>query len=197
MQKTSIVATLLAMTMFSTALPAAEEEWFDYWWKVSQANKALSEARIDELEKKNLPKCRNILVGGPIATQFESALLLTQMNSRTGYFSTPSPAIVKEFNEKMNAGIRCRSNYPYGLNCSGIGYLDPVVGEVVRVNRSRYKKFGELTEFYVQAMVRWPGSSDFFLVHAEKRNTRCSGNPEGPGIATGLPGVNNGNFIFW
>lgn len=198
MHKRAKVAALVFLAVVFSQPSMAEPEWWDYWWKIGQTNTNLSESQVDELVNKNLPKCRNVLVGGPIATQLEDSVLMTQMNSRTGFFSNPSPAIVKEFNDKMKWGIHCRSNYPRGLNCSGIGYLDPVVGEVVRVNRSSYKRFGNLTEPYLQVMVRWPGSTDYFLVHAEKRNTRCSGNPEGPGVATGLPGIGkNDRYIFW
>lgn len=197
MQKTvlSVVSCLLAIGISAPTIAA--EEWFDYSMKSAQTNMNLSEAQIDELVSRNFPKCRNLLVAGPIATDFDDALLMTQMNGRSGVFKAPSSEIVREFNAKMKAGIVCRNNYPRGLRCIGIGYLDPVVGEVVRVDRSRYKRYGDLTEFYVPVMVRWPGSNDYFLVHAEKRNTRCSGNPEGPGVSTGMSGLKNDRYIFW
>lgn len=197
MQKLSLMWVLLGLAVGLPAQSMAAVTWFDYSMNTGQTNMNLSEAQVDALVIKNKPKCRNLIVAGPVAADFDDALLMTQLNDRTGVFKNPTQEILREFNARMKAGIECRSNYPQGLRCIGIGYLDPVVGEVVRVNRSRYKQYGDLTEFYVPVMVRWPGSNDYLMLHAEKRNTRCSGNPEGPGVATGLPGVNNGNFIFW
>lgn len=191
------VAVLLFLTLGLPVRLMAAETWFDYSMKTGQTNMNLSEAQIDALVAQNMPKCRNVLVAGPVATDFDDALLMTQMNGRTGVFKNPSQEIVREFNAKMSAAITCRSNYPHGLRCTGIGYLNPMVGEVARVNRSRYKRYGDLTDFYVPVMVKWPGSNDNFMVHAERRNTRCSGNPEGPGVATGITGVNNDRYIFW
>lgn len=197
MQKYDLRKVLFGLALGLPAQAMAEETWFDYSMNTGQINMKLSEAQVDALVSKNIPRCRNVLVAGPVAADFDDALLMTQLNGRTGVFKNPSQEILREFNAKMKSGIKCRSNYPQGLRCTGIGYLDPIIGEVVRVNRSKYKRYGDLTEFYVPVMIRWPGSNDFLMLHAEKRNTRCSGNPEGPGVATGLPGVDNDQFIFW
>jgi hypothetical protein len=144
----------------------------------------LSNDEAKALIKRTFPKCKNVEFSGPIAGSYREMYVFAQMNREMSK-GRDGGKIFTEIERALDRGLSCRRDVTNFIGCQGFSYSNTVLGELGPPSLANYKKYGQSHADYVEVyttQIFKSGRSELVPVYVEKKNMRCIGSNDDPGM---------------